>query len=524
MEILLLTTPTQHQSDNPAVELKPKRLKAYLEDAPVMNVLATVRYLEKVIEPFNQISLDATDRLALLEIIHQYYGEILVSYDDLRLSMLAISPEEKRKLSLDIMWLYLNLANGYKIIIKEVFEHSNGLLREQHLALCLYRAVEQIIHAMLHSFRAHEPPAPLSYLELHQIYHYASKLNLANKVIKKLKGVTVATTIGSLYKQITLMVICDPYRISSRSMLEYFMALENYVDQLSLHDAAKIQKMGINYLINPYEDAPPQRCTLGKSIEPMQDGYLFTADMVIQAINNQLVKLQNQGANYSNGEARLLKNIIDDLRGLQRRRGERAQVCQKIRLWAGMDSTHYFLHNPKSLDSIAQVEVSHGIELSEIDNDQTAEFALSNWVIQNESERGYMLEGDRNDINLDNLIGEVVGIVRNDHASGALPSIGIIRWERGASEGRVKLGVELLKGTPQPIKYFTRDDSAHHCGICFHSSDDERKIIGLVIKHGQYRAGESIELKLGMGSTSVAIANALLQSPLYCYHLVRQQR
>ena len=151
-EILLLSTPMQHVAANPAVELDSRRLKSWLQDLPGGDIPVTVKELTSALQQFNGVQHEAKHRLKLLELYFQTFRDVLSSFDEMRLRMLPMNEAQRRLLAQDIMWLYLELATGYKIVVKECHEMHYTAQQEPGYLHALYRSIET------RSFHAFEQP------------------------------------------------------------------------------------------------------------------------------------------------------------------------------------------------------------------------------------------------------------------------------------------------------------------------------------------------------------------------------
>ncbi|MDY6980634.1 MAG: hypothetical protein SV201_12180, partial [Pseudomonadota bacterium] len=187
MDMLLLTIPDQHEDSNPAVLLDEKLLRKWLSELPMMNVVQTVEMLQRAILPFNELKIESQLRLKLLECYREKIDEIFYSYDEMRLRQLPVSHEARQAIKTDIMWLYLELANGYKIGVKSALDRGANPKKDSGLLLAIYRAMEQIIHAMIIAYRNAQTPPPLTYLETHQLYHAAAVYDAADKKVSGAK-------------------------------------------------------------------------------------------------------------------------------------------------------------------------------------------------------------------------------------------------------------------------------------------------------------------------------------------------
>lgn len=453
MEMLLLATPPQHAASNPAVELNPRRLRQWLDDLPVMNVMQTVDLLEQKLTPFNEIRLDAAERLKLLEIFTQAFDEILFSYDEIRLSMLPVSIEERRKLSQDIMWLYLHLATGYKVILKQHFEGGKREVRDPVLLTALFRAMEMIIHALLYAFRSHDTPPPLCFLEVHQIYHYACRQGCADNRLKNLKGYAVTPTVSRLYKQFLLLMIADPYRMEGQTVFENYLLLDEYAEHAILHDLepGATQLPAGSYFVPLMEDSHPLPAR-------------FVTEEMLQAAGLNL-QLQDVLSRLRTGHNQLLKStksssqairqhelILAQLSNPHSRREARHKSTRKVKMLLGMEAIQYYLQNPDGLASVYETEECAGIEVSSVESESATEFAPVSWQIVNESPRGMLLSTPRNLCGPEQLLGEVVGLIeKNDADKQPRILTALVRWERCDEQEAVNIGVEIIHATPQLV-------------------------------------------------------------------------
>ncbi len=511
MDMLLLTTPTQHRAENPCVELNAKRLKNRLQDIPVMDVQATVEYFERIIKPFNEIKLATSERLKLLEVLHESYEAILVDFDDLRLSMLPISASAKRKLSLDIMWLYLNLANGYKIIIKEYHEKGRGY-REQELGLVLYRAMELIILALLYTYRAHVSPPPLAYLEIHQLFLFAFKSNLHEKKLKAVQGHSVRPSILTLYKQFLLVVISDPYRMSSRSIYEYYILLEQCAEKTVLTRVLPEPCDKYCYSINSHEDATPRHLKYDPADDYSGDFFVLNIANAFKQLQTQLVLHENRNDEFSAREKHHIKALLHYLDSSISRKEERVATNKSVFVWFGLDATRYFLDNPAHIDNAMSIEATEGIVVGDLADEEDESFPLFSWTIRNEGKRGYLLQGDKDITNGEPLLGEIAGVIENE---GDAAKIGLVRWERIVSDSGLNVGLELITGTPHVVKFRREDEDKTFIGLNFLSDASPPKITALLVPRKAYQEGARISMNINDRLIRLAFGKAVYQTNFY---------
>jgi len=220
---------------------------------------------------------------------------------------------------------------------------------------------------------------------------------------------------------------------------------------------------------------------------------------------------------FAKNEFNLLNSIAEQLGGNKKRHDERHVSDRDVKLFIGMQSVHFYLESHERLCSALEQTQTDGME-SNIENEESNNHNLTQWVIENEGPRGYMLS-NRNDISKeDNLLGEIVGIVSPETEN---VEIAIVRWERYAKNGRLKLGVELLKGEVQLMQYSSgKNNAEQNTGICFINKDKESRVVSILIKKGTYEHDKKLYISIKNNKQTVTAGRALVQSPLYCLHMV----
>lgn len=299
--MLLLTTPAQHAATNPAVELDPKRVKQWIDSLPQMNVLETVQRLHEAIEPFNEAGIDDARRGKLLEVYYAAFDEILYFYDHLRLSMLPISPERQRLIAEDITWLYLGLANGYKIVVKNGYDAGINPKHDAGLLLSVYRAMELIVQGLVYAGRSRQTPPPLAYLEINQLYLLAEKHGVLDARIKAVKDKAGIPTIERLYKQFALLAIADPCKLDGgNEAFELFTALEDFAPHSILMKVAQRQAAVGRYWVDLMDDRPPRFCERTDTPAQMDWIRVLDVDPALAAIKSWLARHQGAGQSMMN--------------------------------------------------------------------------------------------------------------------------------------------------------------------------------------------------------------------------------
>ncbi len=516
MEFLFLTTPEHHAAKNNAVELNAKRLKQWLDALPIMDITETVISLHTTIEPFNEIQLSNDERLKLLETYYVVIDEILFSYDDMRITMLPISLKERRHLKNDIMWLYLSLANGYKSVVKSGFEKNVNPKKDNVLLVSIYRSMELIIQAMLYAFRSHETPPPLVYLEINQLYMFAEFHKVLDNKIKINKSKN-CLTIGSLYKQILLLIASDPYRVNSNELIEIYFFIENFANLCVIQKGVECQGEEGQYFIDLMEDMPPLLCEREK--KKLISSSYRTIDVwpVVQAFGKDISEkkaIGDLGSNKLNLEQRFSEILTQQLMGKKNRKSDRQIITNKCYVAIGLSAINFYSMNKDKIKEVMEPEETGGIMVNNLDFEEQANFTLDVWQLCNKSDTGYLLQIRKNILTQELIIGDVIGIIIENEKGSISLNVAFIRWVRG-DDDICKMGVEILIGKAIPVVCHCYGDHQSYEGLYFPRSEHGDIQGRLLVEQSILMQFKKYNITVGSHNFEIEYISSVIETSLY---------
>ena len=442
--MLLLTTPAQHDADNPDVLRNVGQLKQWVSQLPVMDVLETVRRLHGAIQPFNELRLADAERLKLLEVYRQALEDILFSYDEFRLRLLPLPAQDRNVLAEDIMWLYLDLANGYKMLVLN--SHEQGL-SPAHDALTLravYRAMELIVHALVYAQRAQRPAPPLARLELNQLYRLAETHGVLQTRVRAVRRETTMPTIDRVFKQYWVLAAAGSERWSGVELLELFVSLEAFAADSRLGTERPEGRRNGVYALDLFSDDP---AVPGEQSGALQEPRFLDLNPMARSIAAWLAEQRDQQHEFVAQESRLLRMFVESQGLAGGRRSLRRPQDRAVKVALGMDAVHYFFGDARRLADACEAEVCGGIEVQSFEQDEAAAYLSRHWAIKDESDTGCLLQGSVMDGDEFPALGSVLGVVGFVLAAASpVMSVGLVRWQGQLDNGQHKLGVEIIAG------------------------------------------------------------------------------
>ena len=451
----------QHSTVNPAVIVSPRQLQEWINDLPTMNVVETVSMLQESIERFNEQEMEDGDRLKLLDIYREALQDILFSYDEIRLKSLPVSPEQRKHIAEDIMWLYLGLANGYKTIVKRAYDEDSTPKWNQVLLVSIYRAMELIIHALVYAIKAHENAPPLAYLEINQLYLYAEYHLILDVKIKGVHDVINKPTIGNLYKHYVLFNVIDNRIIATEDVLELFVALERFAPHCEPQTETENESI-YNRCIDLSEDSAPNVCENKPPLYATDHSRVINIEPAMKAISDWLSQNTQPEENFiQQKELSLLNVFYRNASGNSTARSEKNESREVIVL-NGLESIISYFEDDDFIETHLAEASSSGIEVKELDADYN-DISVSNWSIINEQDSVVILESmgqqEADSIEVGNLVGFVDV---NSNTENIMT--GMVRKIKSPQQGGQLLLIEIIPGQPIPFTLMA-DNVSEECRL-----------------------------------------------------------
>ena len=97
MDPLRLSLPEQHNYTDPTVERDVDRLRDWLTNLPLMDVVETVRLVLGALDALNEQKLPAKQRFQYLEIYRATVQRLYVTVDPLHLRQLALNKQQRQE-------------------------------------------------------------------------------------------------------------------------------------------------------------------------------------------------------------------------------------------------------------------------------------------------------------------------------------------------------------------------------------------------------------------------------------------
>lgn len=403
MDHLLLTIPEQHGYQDPAVERRPRRVKAWIKELPLLNAPVAVPMLIEALEALNAQAMPEKERMELLELYREPAEAVFTSFDRRRMEK-EMRGEAKENFRQQLLRLFGLLADGYKLILLSGHRQGRRLDGDALLLKAACRAMQQITGGILQAYRLYAPLPPFAFMELHQIYWLAEKQAVLDTPFHKKER---HNTLGLQYKRLMLLTIADPYHLGDGEVLTLLQALEPVAHLCRI--GQQLPQTGPEqegrFLIDLESDSPPRPFDRERTAEQPR---VLDVRAVATALNDRR-------------DDKRLRRLLPKLSVIERRRLKRRPACRHIEISMGIQAIHALLLGRGGGEA---------------------------WEVANESAKGYLLRHEKPVTVLG--VGEILAV--RDPRDGGQPMLAVIRWMRSGANGQVETGIEVMPGDPVAVE------------------------------------------------------------------------
>ena len=310
MEPLKLTLPLQHDYTDPTVETDPLRLRVWLDDLPLMDVVETLRLVHGGLDGLNEQKLGAEARLELLEAYRVTVLRLFQTIDPLQFGQLNLARARRQEAIEGIGHLLLSLANGYKLVIAGLYAGSGRDKPHPLLGHVLNRTLEQMAYILLDCYRFYREAQPLLIAETHQLYRLARRFGLLGVAIEADSATEGAATSAVYYHAGMLLSLTEPARLVEGEAGLLFDVLLRHADKCRIVPGNSWEGKGEGlFLVDLHSDTLPVPCSRLDSPVALQESYLLDANPALRAIRAQLA-MTPAGVRMQSPEAMVLRRLL----------------------------------------------------------------------------------------------------------------------------------------------------------------------------------------------------------------------
>lgn len=505
---LLLQVPKQHEFHNPAVELNPKRLAAWLNELPLLNLGRSAKALLEGLSANNLQPMPAKTRMRLLELYRETFVAIFDGLDDQALRGQPLAPEQRSLARQSGAALCRELANGYKLLVREL--HGQDPRRQPLLHPALYRALEAVALTLLDAFRSYQVAPTFAYLELHQLHLLGEEFGLLQAPVQLEKRRLSDTGMGALYQRLLMLSVTDPYHLPAGAALKLYRLLETFAAHAQLRAYEGIAPAGC-YIVERGGDSPPIAAARAHSDYGFEQPAVLDLRPALELVLQRLAKLRAQHP-AEDEQSRLLSLLTPQLEPPRQRQAPRRVSRRAAWVSFGIEAVHHYLSRGARYIAQAMADSDNAVQVRDIGSEDDAAHALEPWQIVNESVSGYLL-ASASRWQGEPRVGDAVAVVTaSKDPNEPRLAVAVVRWMRAGRNQTVEMGIELIPGNVRAVQ--CESDVGTGPALLFSSVPALRLPASLVTPKGSHQADRPLRLRSGNRISSIQVG-ALMQATAY---------
>ncbi len=507
-----LYIPKQIKPGKQHFSCKSKHIDQWFANLPLANTGESLKELYKTLYQVNRLHIAYKDRLYFLEKIRIPIKDLTVTLQKHYTNKdLPLGHKDYQIANLN-RELQVELAIGYKHIVLALYSGSifSKFTRNKLLTMVIHRTIRHLTLALLTSFQIYTTAPKGIWKDVHQLYLLAEKQGIEDKYIADqiCTSDIKSSTTSTLYKQIVLLSIADPYRLAQHYIIQLYLLLEHWSQYCTL---APVASQSDRLLINLYIDSPPHYQTLNKQNKQA----LYHLDFSQLTLEYLLDDLKKRSKTIQL-DTTTLKQIYSHWLNKPKRDHQRhAREYEPLKVAIGMNAVHYFLNDHKhpEWDDQQPDENAHPFNLIQTGNPDEMEsneieyvftpdssiaaattqridkniqgsqwdkvyvqdsfsaaqkkqqqtktktvekkidtpttdntpYNANSWQLLNESVGGYCLLWEEKSA-IEAKIGELIAISHNNQSSERKEQwlIGIIRWMKSSADKSLQVGIQII--------------------------------------------------------------------------------
>ncbi|MGM0678702.1 MAG: hypothetical protein ACQESY_02375 [Pseudomonadota bacterium] len=490
-----LEIPEQRKPGRHDLNLRPKKVEAWLQSLPKANLGETARQIYQLLNQTNQLSYSFVERYHFLEQMREPTHYVTDSMRKHFLGMTFPLPDKNRRIAAATGEIYSAMATGYKIAIEEM-SHTHPLFQDKKLlATLLQRALFYTGRNLVTAYQIYSPCGPRLWQELHRLYAWAETRKLHKTVVNDYQHQNGDKT-SSLneYLRLLLLALASPYQLRQGEILKIYTALERWTPQLELRplNLASTGDRQNHFLVRLDRDAAPRPSAYAVIREERRAHYrILDTEQLTQLLrdeirnNEEVVSTTLTSVDLGRPDLShdLMRRLLVAWGTEAKRSFPRSPKQEAVEVTIGLSATHRFLNHlarhqqgkqdlfehrahyesqeikslnepqhdvwdmiyqtdsssfdtssimPLVNEELARHEAPAEADESGLDRD-AGHYQAGSWLILNESASGYCLEYHDDDTTRAQ-VGELVGIRRDQNGKTLKWGIGVIRWLKFAAE------------------------------------------------------------------------------------------
>ncbi|MGH8549859.1 MAG: hypothetical protein ACRERU_14890 [Methylococcales bacterium] len=504
-----LVPPDRLKNPQLADEFRLRPLRQWIAGLPAANYGLTIRMFHDRILQMNSTQIESE---VLFEALEELYPVYLTAEEFLLSRLVGKScplTSDEQKIGHLAETVTKDFINGYGIILRDVSASTAGWRFARSFPRVMCRLMRGLSRILLLRYLLRLPEPEWLWLDLHGLYLLAEQKEKQNTRVKENKdGKTV--TLGTIYKQILLLRLADPWGLGHREILDTYENLENWSESLPLPIQHSDGNPGGCILYVDEDKAPLLISTKESEIDPDLRVYSMRLDNLFRRLSELLddsdpsigrFDLVDADGNRALGEpAALLETLQQRWSAVEAARQNLFEDRKPRILSIGLKATHQQLNPPANPE----------------------EKIMSDWLVTVNEDQSLRCEFDQpGQIFLGSLVS--LKLVDLEHARRVLGVVNRIWLNRpdGAVHFQIAvLSPQVLAAGIQPVRA-KKELQIYQRVLLFFSETGSGRKANLVLESQKLKNGNTVQLLTHEDTIKVRLENRKNAAPGYwCFECV----
>ncbi len=261
MTLTLSLNPTANFAAPVSFDVRPKKVRQWIEELPRGDVGLTARALYEALVETNAATLSPGDRLKFLEQVRPTVGDNSRALRRRYVGLpLPLTPMVARTAQLD-QALCAQMANGYRRVVDGLAEDGWWLRPSGQLTSAMYRGLDFCAQVLECSYATYGAIPPNLWLGINHLWLTAERLGLLHVAISEdaVHPQAPHPTIDLAYRRLVLLSVADPYRLSHQELSILLTWSRRWAALTRLERKTPAAISGFPIVVDPHGSAQPAR-------------------------------------------------------------------------------------------------------------------------------------------------------------------------------------------------------------------------------------------------------------------------
>ncbi len=256
---------------------QPKKLQAWVNELPLMNMGETSRQLYQYVQELNRFQVPTPQRFLLLEIIRPVVLHVCRSLGKHYLNQSLVLPDKARRVASLAQALQTHLAAGYKLVAVRGVRRLNERDGKTLVATAIHRAISAQTDNLVRSYQLYFPTPRHLWLELHQLFLLAEMNRLDGIEVRDPDFREIETsTVKEAYGRALLLSTAKPNQLRQQEIAALYRATEEWSSLIDIKPAGEDADL---FVFDLQMDRPPTYRTHA-SVAAENSRYIDSKDLV----------------------------------------------------------------------------------------------------------------------------------------------------------------------------------------------------------------------------------------------------